>query len=88
MFSISNCSQYYPYAGKTSPCGGNVHELTTEYNDKQIKPMKIPVCDNHMEPFKELGQRPNFEFTIIEDRIIGVITPTSSEGQRQSQERK
>lgn len=88
MLLISNCSQFYPYAGKTIPCSGNVHELTTEYNDKRIKPTKTPVCDNHMESFKELGQRPKFEFTIIGDTIIAVITTTSPEGQRPSQEKK
>lgn len=88
MLSISNCSQFYPSVGKTSPCGGNIHQLTTKYTDNRIPPTDIQVCDSHMESFKELGQRPKFELTIIEDRIIGVITPMSSEGQRPSQETK
>lgn len=88
MLSIENCSEFYPYAGKTSPCGGNVHMLTTKMDDNRIKPTDIKVCDSHMESFKELGQRPKFQFTVIEDSIIGVITPMSSERQRPSQEKK
>ncbi len=88
MLSIVNCSQFYPYAGKTIRCDGNVHMLTTKYNDDRIYPTDNQVCDSHMESFKELGQRPKFRFTIIEDRIIGVIIPMSPEGQRPSQERK
>ena len=88
MQSMSKCSQYYPYAEKTSPCGGNVHELTIKYKVGRVKSLNTPVCDAHMQSFKELGQRKQYQFTIEGDKIIGVITPTSPEGQPSTKERK
>lgn len=88
MQSVSKCSQYYPYAGKTSPCSGNVHELTIKYNDGWLKPTDIQVCDAHIQSFQELGQREKFQFTIEGDKIIGVITTTSLEGQLPTKEQK
>ncbi|VVA44100.1 conserved hypothetical protein [Candidatus Roizmanbacteria bacterium] len=86
MQSVSKCSQYYPYAGKTSLCGGNVHELIINYNDN---PTEIIVCDSHMESFKALGERERFKFTIEGDKIIGAIALTTSlEWQRPKKERK
>lgn len=88
MQLVSKCSQYYPYAGKTSPCSGNVHELKIIYNDGWLKPTDIQTCDAHMQSFQELGKRQKFQFTIEGDKIIGVITPTSLEGQRSTKEQK
>lgn len=88
MLPISNCSQFYPYAGKTSPCDGQVHELTIEYIDKRMNPTNVQVCDAHLNSFNELRRRKTFEVEIINDKIIGVISHFSSEGQKPSKEQK
>lgn len=89
MLPVYNCSQFYPYADKTSPCSGELHELTVHV-DGLIESKKIQVCGAHTESFKELGQREKYSFMILSDTIIGEITPASLEGQGQqpTKERK
>jgi len=65
---------------KTDPCSGNAHQVTIlwqradGYNFNSKRPEKAgTVCDGHMQAFIELGQREGFQYTIVEDEVIGEI---------------
>lgn len=87
MQSVSQCSQYYPYAGKTQPCSGNVHELTVKTEAIATPYEDIIVCEAHIQSFKKLGQREGFLFAIVGDNIIGEIAH-SEEGQSPKKEQR
>jgi len=76
---MQHCGQHYPYAGKTSPCSGTVHDVTIRREPNGINPVVMQpesagtVCDGHMQSFIELGHRETYRFSIISKKSVGVI---------------
>lgn len=82
----NNCGQFYVYAGKTSPCGGLVHQVQILW--KKAKGYVVDtvnhedgglVCDKHMAQFENLGKRDEFRYDIVHAEVVGSISSRETE---------